>query len=344
MCRICAITLIFCVAFMSLLGDDEVFRKRGDSAQKSTNQTQNATNRNAESSNDSTYQKRKESTKKRINTPKSDSLKVDSPKSDAPKSDSPKTTKNPPKKSSDSKADSPKNAVDSPKSKSAQTPTKAQTKSAEIKKLTDRKKPLGYRNITIQNIKKQKKVGVDFFVGAQFGIDIVNMQHITENDNRAKRAQNSLSGSGSVGLKVGIVSEDEWVGGRFYAEMSYTKFPKFDVINIGVDLDLLVKYYEAVSWKIGGFLGLGGGMNVALIADKTLDSAGKKSLISVGWANVGLVRFLYYHSTGNHGAELNVKITYVTPTIYSLKDTNTGITTSYKGSSSTIMLSYVYQF
>lgn len=351
MCRIWAIMLIFCIAFMPLFSQDEVFRKRGDSP-KTTNQTQNPTNQSksttnrAESSEDSTYQKRKESTRKRINTQKVDSS--DSQKSDLPKVDSPKTTNQTtkkPQKSTDSKADSPKNAIDSPKSQATQTPTKkAQTKSAEIKKLTDRKKQLGYRNITIQNIKKQKKVGVDFFVGLQFGIDIVSMQHITEDDNRNKATQNSLSGSGSVGLKGGIVSEDEWVGGRFYAELSYTKFPKFNVINVGVDLDLLIKYYEAVSWKIGGFIGLGGGMNLALIADRGLDSAGKKSLISVGWVNVGLVRFIYYHSTGNHGAELNAKITYVTPTIYSLKDKNTGITTSYKGSSSTIMLSYVYQF
>lgn len=344
MCRIWATMLIFCIAFMPLFSQDEVFRKRGDLS-KTTNQTQNPTNQpksttnRAESSEDSAYQKRRETTRKRINTQKVDSS--DSQKSDLLKVDSPKTTNQTtkkPQKSTDSKADS-------PKSQSAQTPTKkAQTKSAEIKKLTDRKKQLGYRNITIQNIKKQKKVGVDFFVGLQFGIDIVNMQHITEDDNRNKATQNSLSGSGSVGLKGGIVSEDEWVGGRFYAEMSYTKFPKFNVINVGVDLDLLIKYYEAVSWKIGGFIGLGGGMNLALIADRGLDSAGKKSLISVGWVNVGLVRFIYYHSTGNHGAELNAKITYVTPTIYSLKDKNTGITTSYKGSSSTIMLSYVYQF
>lgn len=338
--RIWAIVLMFCIAFMSLFSQDEVFRKRGD-LPKTTKQPKSTTNRNAESNNDSAYQKRGETTKKRVNTQKTDS-------SDSPKVDSLKTTNQATKKSqktTNSKSDSLKNAIDSPKSQATQTPTKKiQTKSATIKKLTDRKKQLGYRNITIQNIKKQKKVGVDFFVGLQFGIDIVSMQHITEDDNRNKDTQSSLNGSGSVGLKGGIVSEDEWVGGRFYAEMSYAKFPKFNVINVGVDLDLLIKYYKAVNWKIGGFIGLGGGMNLALIADKTLDSAGKKSLISVGWVNVGLVRFIYYHSTGNHGAELNAKITYVTPTIYSLKDKNTGITTSYKGSSSTIMLSYVYQF
>ncbi len=349
---------LFLIA-MPLFSEDEAFRKRGDSAQKATNQAQNptnqtpnTTNRNGESSEDSAYQKRRETTRKRINTQKADSTKSDSAKVDSPKADSAKATNQAtkkPQRTIDSKADSPKSASDSPKmdSQNAQTPTKrakTQTNSAEIKKLTDRKKQLGYRNITIQNIKKQKKIGVDFFIGLQFGIDIVSMQHITEDDNRNKATQNSLSGSGSVGLKGGIVSEDEWVGGRFYAELSYTKYPKFDIVSVGVDLDLLVKYYEAVSWKIGGFIGLGGGMNLALIADKTLDSSGKKSLISVGWVNVGLVRFIYYHSTGNHGAELNAKIAYVTPTIYSLKDKATNITTSYKGSSSVIMLSYVYQF
>lgn len=244
--------------------------------------------------------------------------------------------------------DSTSDSKESQKQDSTKTPKKspkAQSKSAEIKKLTDKKKQrLGYRNITIQNIKKQKKISVDFFVGVQVGADIVSMQKITEDDNRAKNTHDSISGSGSIGLKGGIVSEDEWVGGRFYAELSYTKFPKFDVVSVGVDLDLLIKYYETPSWKIGGFIGLGGGMNLALIADSALDNAGKKSLISVGWVNVGLLRFIYYHSTGNHGAELNAKIAYVTPTIYSLKDKNTGITTSYKGSSSSVMISYIYQF
>lgn len=340
MAQIWTIVLSFCLAFMPLFSEDSAFSKRGDSP-KTTKQIKNPTNQRTanrtKSSNDS-YQKRSENAKKRINTKKTDSS--DSIK--LPKSDSQKNIKKP-QNAADLKVDSPKSTTGSPKIQSVKTPTKkVQTKS--IQKLTNKKKQLGYRNITIQNIKKQKKVGVDFFVGLQFGIDSVSMQHITEDDNRNKNTTNSTSGSGSIGLKGGIVSEDEWVGGRFYAEMSYVKFPKFNVVSVGVDLDLLFKYYEAVSWKIGGFIGLGGGMNVALIADRELDSAGKKSLISVGWANVGLVRFIYYHSTGNHGAELNVKITYVTPTLYSLKDKNTGITTSYKGSSSTIMMSYIYQF
>ncbi len=349
---VCGFLLSLFLIAMPLFSQDEVFRKRGESTQ-TNNQTQSTTNQSTKSTTEPNYQKRRESTRKRINTQKDDSI-----ESKTGESQTPKPTQKP-QNALDSKVDSQKRILqksdsaqkgdsaqksDSQKAQTTKKTTKTPNKTAEIKTLTDRKNRLGYRNITIQNIKKQKKIGVDFFIGLQFGIDIVSMQHITEDDNRNKNTQNSLSGSGSIGLKGGIVSEDEWVGGRFYAELSYTKFPKFDIVSMGVDLDLLVKYYEAVSWKIGGFLGLGGGMNLALIADKTLDSSGKKSLISVGWVNVGLVRFIYYHSTGNHGAELNAKIAYVTPTIYSLKDKTTNITTSYKGSSSSIMLSYVYQF
>ena len=325
--RILVAMLTFCGA---IYAEDE-FRKRGESTAKST------TNRQ-----DSAYQKRSDSpknaTKQKIK--KDEAQKNDSPKI-APKTtgDSRQDSRQDSKATKDSKTDSQTKATNQTPKK----PQSTQNKSAEIKKLTTKKKPLGYRNVTIQNIKKQQKVGIDFFVGLQFGIDIVSMQDIQQID-RDTHTRKSTTASGSFGLKGGIISEDEWVGGRFYAELSYLKIPKFDMLNIGVDLDLLIKYYETPSYKIGGFIGAGGGMNSAFIADKSLDKAGTKSLISVGWVNVGLVRFVYFHSTGIHGAELNAKIVYVTPTIYSLKDKNTGITTSYKASSSTIMLSYTYQF
>ena len=326
--RIFVALLVFCGA---IYAEDE-FRKRGESNAKSTTKPK--------TTQDSAYQKRSDSPK--------NATKQKIKKDEAQKNDSPK---NAPKNTGDSRQDSRQDSkdlkTDSQTQKTTnQTPKKPQStqnKSAEIKKLTTKKKPLGYRNVTIQNIKKQQKVGIDFFVGLQFGIDIASMQDIQQID-RDTHTRKSTTASGSFGLKGGIISEDEWVGGRFYAELSYLKIPKFDMLNVGVDLDLLIKYYETPSYKIGGFIGAGGGMNSAFIADKSLDNAGTKSLISVGWVNVGLVRFVYFHSTGIHGAELNAKIVYVTPTIYSLKDKNTGITTAYKASSSTIMLSYTYQF
>lgn len=341
--QIIQILLIFALFLSQGLGD-EVFRKRGESSAKSTQNRQ-----------DSAYQKRIDSTR---NTTKRRIKKDEAQKSDSPKI-TPKNTSDSQIKARDSKdlkIDSqpkainqfPKNQKTTQDSKDSQSPKTAnqstkkptQSKSIKIKRLTDKKKQLGYRNVTIKKIKKQQKVGIDFFVGLQFGIDIVSTQELSENANGDKTTKSKMSGSASFGLKGGIISEDEWVGGRFYAELSYLKIPKFDMLNIGVNLDLLVKYYETPSWKIGGFIGAGGGMNSAFVADKSLDSAGTKSLISVGWVNIGLVRFIY----GNHGAELNAKIVYVTPTIYGLKDKNTGITTSYKGSSSTVMLSYIYQF
>ena len=190
---------------------------------------------------------------------------------------------------------------------------------------------------------KQRRGKIDFFVGVQLGIDAINMQEISAKDRKDDKKE-WVSGSASFGAKGGIVSEEKVLGGRFYAELSYAKIPKFNALNVGVDLDLLINYYEAQRWKIGGFLGIGGGMNLVFVADSTLQKEGEKSLIAVGWANIGLVRFLYYHRTGVHSVELNAKIAFVTPTIYSLKNAETGITTSYKASSNGVMMSYIYQF
>ncbi len=181
---------------------------------------------------------------------------------------------------------------------------------------------------------------MDFFIGLQLGGDIISVERIVEDASGNKTSKKSTSGGASFGLKTGILSEEEYVGGRFYAEFSYLKIPQFNTMTVGLDLDLLVKYYESANWRIGGFLGIGGGMNVALIADTALDNAGKKSLIAVGWVNIGLVRFIY----GSHSVELNARYQYVAPTIYSLKNKTSGETVSYKSSTSTIMLSYVFSF
>ncbi|MGX3010595.1 hypothetical protein ACWIUD_03385 [Helicobacter sp. 23-1044] len=285
---------------------------------------------------ESSAESRKTRTIKTINTK---SLKnAESTKKIAPKSaDSAKSAKAKQTAKSAKPTDSAKSA------KSAKPTKSAQSKQSAIKQTTKIKK-LGYRNITIDNIKKPKKDAIDFFVGASFGIEFVNMERILEGGNRAKEGAKSLHGSASFGIKGGILSEEKWMGGRFYAEMSYMKIPKFDVLNVGVDLDLLIKYYEAKEWKIGGFIGAGGGMNMAWVADSALNKNGEKALISVGWVNLGLARFVYYHRTGIHSAELNIKITYVTPTIYSLKDKASGVTTSYKAGASSMAFSYVYQF
>lgn len=201
-------------------------------------------------------------------------------------------------------------------------------------------KRLGYRNVTISNINKQTLQGINFFVGANLGIDFITMEHIIEDEDGKKTSKKSSNASASFGLKGGILSEEDYVGGRFYGEFSYLKIPKFHVVNVGLDLDLMFNYYKTDTWRIGGFLGLGGGMNVAMIADNELQNAGKKSLIAIGWVNIGLARFVY----GPHSAEFNVRIQYVTPTIYSLKDKTTSITTTYKASSNTILLSYAFDF
>ena len=231
-----------------------------------------------------------------------------------------------------------KPAESSAESKS--TTQKSVQKSTESKQKT---KKLGYRNVKITGISRQRSDKISFFAGASIGIDAVSMQEITAID-RSTNTKKWLSGGVSLGAKGGIISEEEWLGGRFYAELSYSKFPKFNVLSVGVDLDLLIKYYETQGWKIGGFLGLGGGMNMAFIADSALKKEGEKSLIAVGWVNIGLVRFVYYHRTGIHSAELNAKISYLTPTIYSLKNVESGVTTSYKGSASGVVMSYIYQF
>lgn len=250
----------------------------------------------------------------------------------------------------ESSADSAKNNRQNRAQKQILTTKKPAESSAESKSTTQKSaeskqktKKLGYRNVKITGISRQRSDKISFFAGASIGIDAVSMQEIMAID-RSANTKKWLSGGVSLGAKGGIISEEEWLGGRFYAELSYSKFPKFNVLSVGVDLDLLIKYYETQGWKIGGFLGLGGGMNMAFIADSALKKEGEKSLIAVGWVNIGLVRFVYYHRTGIHSAELNAKISYLTPTIYSLKNIESGVTTSYKGSASGVVMSYIYQF
>lgn len=307
----------------------------------STQSTQRRTNA------ESTQRRNAESLQKRIDEELDSKTNTDSAKrresTQGQKRNSAKTTQEATQKRQDSTQIRTNQSVES----NSEATSKSRTKQKQTAKKTTQKptpdestKKLGYRNITISNINKQTLTGINFFIGAHFGIDIVSMEHIIIDLDGDKTSKKSSSGSASFGLRGGVLSEEEYVGGRFYGEFSYLKIPKFNVLNIGLDLDLLFNYYRSENWKIGGFIGLGGGMNVAMLDDKELQNAGKKALIAIGWVNVGLVRFVY----GPHSAEFNVRIQYITPTIYSLKDKTTATTTTYKASSNTLLFSYAYDF
>lgn len=332
------VILVIFMCVMPLFADYKI-RDTQDSTTQSPIET-NAESKKRQDSNqnaESTLQKRPETNQNAESTTKK---RTDSKKSIETPAKKRSTTKQNAESSENQQAKQPTTNQSTKKTTKDTIPTK-NTKSTQPKPTpNEATKKLGYRNITISNINKQTTKGIDFFIGAHFGIDIVNMEHITEDANASKKRQKSTSGSASFGLKGGILSEEEWVGGRFYGEFSYLKIPKFNVINIGLDLDLLFNYYKSEKWRIGGFLGIGGGMNAAMIADKELKNAGKKTLIAIGWANIGLVRFVY----GSHSAEFNVRVAFVTPTIYSLKDKDTAITTTYKASSNTLLFSYAFQF
>lgn len=320
--------------------DTNSTQRRESTQEQKRDSTQRRTNA------ESTQRRNAESLQKRIDKELDSKTNTDSIKrresTQEQKRDSAKTTQEATQKRQDSTQIRTNQSVES----NSEATSKSRTKQKQTAKKTTQKptpdestKKLGYRNITISNINKQTLTGINFFIGAHFGIDIVSMEHIIDS-NGDKTSKKSSSGSASFGLRGGILSEEEYVGGRFYGEFSYLKIPKFNVLNIGLDLDLLFNYYKSENWKIGGFIGLGGGMNVAMLDDKELQNAGKKALIAIGWVNVGLVRFVY----GPHSAEFNVRIQYITPTIYSLKDKATAITTTYKASSNTLLFSYAYDF
>lgn len=315
--------------------------QRRESAQEQRRDSAKPTQRRTNT--ESTQRRNAESLQKRIDE-EIDSKTADSIKrresTQEQRRDSAKPTQDSTQKRQDSTPKRTNQSAESTSESKSRTKQKQTSKKSTQKPTPDEStKKLGYRNITISNINKQTLTGINFFIGAHFGIDIVSMEHITDT-NGTKTSKKSSSGSASFGLRGGILSEEEYIGGRFYGEFSYLKIPKFNVLNIGLDLDLLFNYYRSENWKIGGFIGLGGGMNVAMLADKELQNAGKKALIAIGWINVGLVRFVY----GPHSAEFNVRIQYITPTIYSLKDKATAITTTYKASSNTLLFSYAYDF
>lgn len=207
-------------------------------------------------------------------------------------------------------------------------------------------KNIGYRNLTISNIYKQREDRMRFFGGVNLGIEIPQLKYSFSNLSE-NISTNSTSGNVSIGGKGGILSEDTYVGGRFYGEASYMKLPQFHVLTLGLSVDLLVNYYQTMKWSIGGFLGLGGGMYWIGLADSSLKYKNKVPFSPVGWINVGLIRFV----SGNHSFEFMFRYAYVFASIYkdssTIYDTN-GIlqnqTIGYKLKSDSLMFSYVFQF
>ncbi|RDU65074.1 outer membrane beta-barrel protein [Helicobacter sp. MIT 14-3879] len=211
--------------------------------------------------------------------------------------------------------------------------------------LTTNKNNIGYRNITISNIYKQNEESIKFFIGGNFGIDISALKYSYENLNTST-LKTTRSASASFGFKGGILSEEKYLGGRFYAEGSYIKIPKFHILTMGLNIDLLINYYQSRKWSLGLFLGLGGGMHIAMFADDELKNNGKVPLSPIGWVNIGLVRFIYR----SHSFEFSFRYPYIFASIY--KDSATkninGVlqnqTIGYKFKSDTLLFSYVYNF
>lgn len=207
-------------------------------------------------------------------------------------------------------------------------------------------KNIGYRNLTISNIYKQREDRMRFFGGVNLGIEIPQLKYSFNNLN-TDIATNNIYSTASIGAKGGILSEDTYVGGRFYGEASYMKLPQFHVLTLGLSVDLLVNYYQTMKWSIGGFLGLGGGMYGIMFADSELKKSAKVPLSPIGWINIGLIRFV----SGNHSFEFIFRYTYVFASIYkessSIYDANGTLqnqTIGYKLKSDSLMLSYVFQF
>lgn len=208
----------------------------------------------------------------------------------------------------------------------------------------------GYASLTIPILKKNKK-DTNFFAGINIGLEMPVLKYSFK-DFDTQISNTTKSTTYSIGGKIGIISEDRYIGGRFYGEIAYMKVPKFKIITAGLDVDLLISYYRTDDWSIGGFLGIGGGMYGVMFADDELQSSGKVPFSPIGWFNIGLVRYVYK----NNSFELIFRYPYVFASIY--KDSNTlyknngsdsskvlqNQTIGYKLQSSSLMLSYDYQF
>lgn len=209
----------------------------------------------------------------------------------------------------------------------------------------------GYANLTIPKLAKKNKQNTNFFVGINAGLEMPILKYSFK-DFDTQISNTSKSTTYSIGGKIGIISEDKYIGGRFYGEISYMKVPKFQIITAGLDVDLLINYYRTDTWSIGGFLGIGGGMYGVMFADDELKDTGKVPFSPIGWFNIGLVRYVYK----NNSFELTFRYPYVFASIYKDSSTfykNNGTNNSkvlqnqtigYKLQSSSLIFSYAYQF
>lgn len=208
--------------------------------------------------------------------------------------------------------------------------------------ITNQKRP-NYRNLSVINVyKKQENDLTQFFFGIDVGISMANILYsLTE---MKETSTSSKSYSLNSGFKVGVSNIDKYIGGRFYGEGSYIKIPKFHILNLGVNIDLLLNFYNAKTWGIGGFFGIGGGMYMVLFDDDSLKNSGKVPFSPIGWLGGGF-RFVLENT---HSFELSYRYSYIYASIYNYSESRPEIagsaTTQYKLKTDNITLSYILSF
>ncbi|RAX54451.1 hypothetical protein CCY99_03635 [Helicobacter sp. 16-1353] len=145
-------------------------------------------------------------------------------------------------------------------------------------------------------------------------------------------------------MKVGFMDIDRFIGGRFYAEGSYTGLSDFMIFGLGLNLDILVNFLDSKMWNVGVFAGIGGGMYVATFKNDSLNSSGKTPLSPAGWINAGF-RFTIF---GNQAIEITYRYPYTYASIYKdsivVPGTTGQETTSYSYKSDYIGISYAFAF
>lgn len=183
-----------------------------------------------------------------------------------------------------------------------------------------------------------------FMLGLDAGMAYYNLNHKVK-DSGVKNIQKQSSFTPNANVKLGISNESGYIGGRFYGEGGFFSMEKFHIIVGGVNVDLLVNFTNNEVWNFGAFVGLGGGMYLALFRDKSLSSAGKVPLSPIGWANTGL-RLKYNH----HAFEVLLRVPYIYAAIYKYsgsKQGNSGtqsIDDNYFLKAGMINIGYVYTF
>lgn len=133
---------------------------------------------------------------------------------------------------------------------------------------------------------KESNTSYGIFIGLGGGLTRTIIKHTIKQDDNQTSAKNINERSFINGF-IGAYSDRSYFGGRMYVSGSYFTTPFFKIIDGGLNIDLLINFVDSNTWNIGTILGLGGGMYLASLQDKSLAKEAISALSPIGWVNTG---------------------------------------------------------